>query len=108
MTRRTRTPRETALSDQALATARDLAADGKTLSVYFDYAADGSRCSWCACPLDAHDDGRTCHGCPEPSYYMASLFNGTGTRQDIPLCKGHLPDFRATVEAIAAVKGGGG
>lgn len=101
MARRVRTPQDTFLSDQALAAARDQASDGRTLAVVLDYATDGQQCSWCDCPDDPssphYQDSYRCDGCPADAYYVASMFNSTVGRRDIPLCRGHLGAFKAHV-----------
>jgi hypothetical protein len=76
----TRTAQETFWSDQALAQARDVAADGRTIAIVNDFP-NGEQCSWCDCTLD----------------------NGSPVRRDIPVCKGHLDD--AIVFAYRALGG---
>lgn len=86
----TRTPSQTFWSDQALATARDAAADGRTIAIVHDYA-DGEQCSWCDCTL-ANFKGHYCGGCPQPAGSVLRVHDGSPVRRDIPVCDGHRDD----------------
>ncbi|MFJ2007379.1 hypothetical protein [Streptomyces chartreusis] len=85
-----RTPSQTFWSDQALATARDMAADGQTFAIVHDYA-DGEQCSWCDCTV-ADFQGHRCGGCTEQAETVVRVYNGTPVRRDIPICAGHRDD----------------
>lgn len=90
----TRTAQETFWSDQALATARDVAADGRTIAIVNDFP-NGEQCSWCDCPdeqvlgdIKAHH----CDGCHKPAGSILRVHDGTRLRRDIPVCDGHRDD----------------
>lgn len=103
----TRTPQQTFLSDQALATARDAAADGRTIAVVHEYA-DGEQCSWCDCDTGqilADAKGHRCSGCPDTAETVMRVFNGTQVRRDIPICAGHRDD--ATTFMLRMIGGSG-
>ncbi|MGQ4358894.1 hypothetical protein [Streptomyces sp. SAS_272] len=99
----TRTPNQTFWSDQALATARDVAADGRTVAVVNDFP-NGEQCSWCDCTLADFKDHR-CGGCPKPAGSILRIHDGTPVRRDIPVCEGHLDD---AIELVARFHGGTG
>lgn|SRR5690348_14866426 len=89
-----RTPSQTFWSDQALATARDSAADGRTVAIVNDFA-DGEQCSWCSCSDEetlADLKGHRCGGCPKPAGSVLRVHDGTQVRRDIPVCDGHRDD----------------
>lgn len=102
----TRTPRETFLSDQTLATARDLAADPRNVPIAITRAV-GGRCTWCDCPDGADSPhnrpGYRCAGCPAPATAVLSAFVGPDHRYDYPACDEHTPDI---VTSIARIAGG--
>lgn len=99
----TRTPQDTFLSDQALATARDAAADPSLVPVAIT-AANGEQCTWCDCPLDLHrQPGYVCDGCPTQAKHVVSTFDGPGVRYDFPACERHTTDI---VASVAQVVGG--
>lgn len=94
------TPQQTFWSDQALATARDVAAAGNTVPIVLD-PADGERCTWCDCP-DGPDSphnrrGYKCDGCPAGADYVVRLFAGPDVRYDFPACDRHHTDIIAAV-----------
>ncbi|MGP4048751.1 hypothetical protein [Streptomyces sp. 2A115] len=87
----TRTAQQTFWSDQALATAREAAADGRTIAVVNDFA-DGEQCSWCDCSDDqvlGDTDGHHCAGCAQPAGSVLRVHDGTRLRRDLPVCTGH-------------------
>jgi hypothetical protein len=86
----TRTPQQTFWSDQALATARDTAADGRTVAVVNDFP-NGEQCSWCDCTLDDFK-GHRCGGCPKPAGSVLRVHDGSPVRRDVPVCEGHRDD----------------
>jgi hypothetical protein len=89
-----RTPQQTFWSDQALATARDAAADGRTIAVVHDFA-DGEQCSWCSCPDEetlTDLKGHRCGGCPNPAGSVFRVHDGSPVRRDIPVCDEHRDD----------------
>ncbi|WP_236243160.1 hypothetical protein [Streptomyces sp. CC228A] len=100
----TRTPQDTFLSDQALAAARDAAADPATIPVALT-AANGERCSWCECP-DGPDSphnqaGYRCAGCPAPAKHVVSAFAGPHIRYDFPACRRHEADIVISIARAA-------
>jgi hypothetical protein len=98
----TRSPQDTFLSDQALATARDAAADPNLVPVAVT-AANGEQCTWCDCPLDLHKQpGYVCGGCPLPAKSVVSTFAGPSLRYDFPACDRHTADIVASVAQVAA------
>lgn len=86
----TRTASQTFWSDQALAAARDTAADGRTVAIVNDFP-DGEQCSWCDCTL-ADYQGHHCGGCPKPAASVLRVLDGSPVRRDIPVCDGHRND----------------
>lgn len=100
----TRTPQDTFLSDQALAVARDAAADPTTVPVAIT-AANGERCSWCDCPEGPdsphNQKGYRCLGCPANAKYIVSTFTGPYLRYDFPACSRHQADIVASVARAA-------
>lgn len=101
----TRTPLDTFLSDQALATARDAATDPGTIPVAIT-AANGQQCTWCECP-DGPDSphnqrGYVCGGCPATAKYVVSTFSGPNLRYDFPACERHTTDIVAAVARTVA------
>lgn len=101
----TRTPQETFLSDQALATARDIAAAGAP-TVVFTPAHSGP-CVWCDCDVTAEQHNpEFCAGCPHGAAMVMHVFNAnTPLRRDIPLCIGHKDDALRFVTAIVQAGG---
>ncbi len=97
----TRTAQETFWSDQALAQARDVAADGRTIAIVNDFP-NGEQCSWCDCTLDNFRDHR-CGGCPKPAGSVLRVHDGSPVRRDIPVCEGHRDE--AIVFAYRALGG---
>lgn len=98
------TPLDTALSDQALATARDLAANGTpTVAIL---PATGV-CDWCGCDVTRSDhDPRFCAGCPRDAAMVMSVFSASdGERKDVLLCPGHKDDAMRFITAIIAAGG---
>ncbi|MGW3936473.1 hypothetical protein [Streptomyces phaeochromogenes] len=99
------TPLDTFLSDQALATGRDLAANGTPTVVVLP--AEGS-CSWCDCDVVAKEhDPRFCAGCPNDAAMAMHIYSAaTGQRDwDILLCPGHKDDAMRFITAIVASGG---
>lgn len=101
------TPRETFLSDQALAMARDIAADGRTIPIVLD-PAHGQPCTWCDCP-DGPDSphnnpGYRCGGCTTPADIIVRVFVTADRRTDYPACDRH----HAEIIAAVATAGRGG
>ena len=99
-----RTPQDTALSDQALAAARDAAADPTLLPVALT-AANNQQCSWCDCP-DGPDSPHNqrdyrCPGCPADAKYVISTFAGPNLRYDYPACERHHTDILAAIVTLA-------
>ncbi|MFG2855671.1 hypothetical protein ACGFZ9_34225 [Streptomyces mirabilis] len=97
----TRTPNQTFWSDQALAAARETAADGRTIAIVNDFP-NGEQCSWCDCTL-ADFKGHRCSGCPDPAGSVLRVYDGSPARRDIPVCDGHRED--AIVFAYRALGG---
>lgn len=98
-----RTPQDTFLSDQTLATARDAAAVPGTVPVAIT-AANGEQCTWCDCPIALHQQpGYRCGGCPEQAKNVVSTFTGPSLRYDFPACERHTTDI---VASVAQVVGG--
>ncbi|AGP56160.1 hypothetical protein [Streptomyces rapamycinicus] len=96
----TRTPYDTFLSDQTLATARDAATDPHTVPVAIT-APNGEQCSWCECP-DGPDSphnqrGYRCPGCPQPAAAVVSVHARPVLRYDFPACDRHQTDIIASV-----------
>ena len=90
----TRTPQQTFWSDQALAVARETAADGRTLAVVNDFP-NGEQCSWCSCSDEetlADLKGHRCAGCTNPAGSVLRVHDGSQVRRDIPVCEGHRDD----------------
>jgi len=99
----TRSPQDTFLSDQALATARDAAADPSLVPVAIT-AANGEQCTWCDCPIALHKQpGYRCGGCPATAKNVVSTFAGPVLRYDFPACERHTTDI---VASVAQVVGG--
>ncbi|MFJ5728767.1 hypothetical protein [Streptomyces paradoxus] len=101
-----RTPQDTFLSDQTLATARDAATDPSLVPVAVT-AANGQQCTWCDCP-DGPDSPHNrrdyvCGGCPTPAKNVVSTFSGPNLRYDFPACERHTTDIVASV--ATAVRG---
>ena len=103
-----RTPQDTFLSDQALATARDAATDPGTIPVAIT-AANGEQCTWCDCPLGPdsphNQPDYRCPGCPATAKNVVSTFAGPNLRYDFPACDRHTTDI---VMSIAQLVGGTG
>lgn len=99
------TPLDTFLSDQALATGRELAANG-TPTVVVLPATGG--CGWCDCDVlvKAHDP-RFCAGCPNDAAMALHMYSAaSGQReQEIPLCSGHKEDAMQFLTAVIAAGG---
>jgi hypothetical protein len=98
-----RTPQDTFLSDQALATARDAASDPGTVPVAVT-AANGEQCTWCDCP-DGPDSPHNqrdyrCGGCLATARYVVSTFAGPGVRFDYPACDRHHTDIVASIVRV--------
>ncbi|MGW2044674.1 hypothetical protein ACWCPF_05755 [Streptomyces sp. NPDC001858] len=102
----TRTPQQTFWSDQALAAARETAADPSLVPVAIT-AANGEQCTWCDCPLgpdSPHNQrGYVCGGCLATATSVVSTFTGPSLRYDFPACDRHTADI---VASIAQVVGG--
>lgn len=102
----TRSPQDTFLSDQTLATARDAAADPSLVPVAIT-AANGEQCTWCDCPdgpNSPHNQrGYRCPGCPATAKNVVSTFTGPSIRYDFPACDRHTTDI---VASVARVVGG--
>ena len=101
----TRTPLDTFLSDQALATGRDLAANGTPAIVILPL--DGGACDWCDCTDDRHT--RFCAGCFNDAAMVMHIYSAaTGQRdRDIQLCPGHKDDAMRFITAVVAAGGFG-
>lgn len=100
----TRTAQQTALSDQALAVAREEARSG-VLAVAVT-VADGGQCSWCDCNVLADEDDHRCAGCPRAAVFVMHQFRpGGGVRNDLPLCAEHRDDAVGFVFALAQAGG---
>lgn len=102
----TRTPLETALTDQALAHARDLAADGMPTVVILPL--DGGACDWCGCTVTAANHGtQFCAGCPNEAAIVLVVYSAAaGQRErDIQLCPGHKDDAMQFLTAVIAAGG---
>ncbi|MFI2431955.1 hypothetical protein [Streptomyces sp. NPDC018693] len=101
----TRTPQDTFLSDQALATARDAATDPDTVPVAVT-AANDEQCTWCDCPdgpgSPHNQAGYRCPGCPTTAKYVVSTFAGPNLRYDFPACDRHHADIVAAVARTVA------
>ncbi|MFE7446563.1 hypothetical protein ACFU7X_39625 [Streptomyces chartreusis] len=98
-------PLDTFLSDQALATGRDLAVRGTPTVVVLP--ATGA-CQWCDCRVTSDNyDHRFCAGCPHDAEMVLVVYSAaTGDRDwDIPLCSGHKEDAMQFLTAIVAAGG---
>lgn len=99
-----RTPQDTFLSDQALAAARDAAADPSLMPIAVT-AANGEQCTWCDCPdgpSSPHNNpDYRCGGCPVPAAAVVSTFAGPARRYDFPACERHRDDVVAV--AVLAI-----
>jgi hypothetical protein len=98
-------PLDTFLSDQALATGRDLAVHGTPSIVVLP--ATGT-CAWCDCDvLTSGHDSRFCAGCPREAALALHVYSaaaGQPVRQ-IVLCHGHKDDAMQFLTAIVAAGG---
>ncbi|MFJ1581754.1 hypothetical protein ACIOC1_00255 [Streptomyces sp. NPDC088197] len=84
-------PAQVAAYDQALATARDLAARGKT--VILADAPTGAQCSWCDCPDSEHvDETYRCGGCPAMADAILRVLPERPERKALPVCAPHFTD----------------
>lgn len=90
-----RTPQQTFLSDQALAAAREAAADPDQLAIALTAAEGKQQCSWCDCPIEAHLNGETCAGCPATAVHVVSVYATQHLRYDYPACERHHADIVA-------------
>lgn len=98
-------PLDTFLSDQALATGRDLAAHGTPTVVVLP--ATGS-CAWCDCDVLAKEhDPKFCAGCPRDAAMALNIYSAaTGKReQEILLCLEHKDDALGFLAAVVAAGG---
>ncbi|WP_371670000.1 hypothetical protein OG985_21595 [Streptomyces sp. NBC_00289] len=99
------TPLDTFLSDQALATGRDLAAGGTPTVVILPAAG---ACTWCDCDVlaKAHDP-RFCAGCPNGAALVLVVYSADPTEQPqrIVLCEGHKHEAMQFLTAIIAAGG---
>jgi hypothetical protein len=98
-------PLDTFLSDQALATGRDLAADGTPAVVILP--ASGT-CAWCDCRVSSENfDHRFCAGCPRDAAMVLAVYSAaTGERDwDIVICADHKDD---AIQFLAAIVAAGG
>lgn len=109
--RRTRTPRQTAFSDQANALARDLAADLSTLPIVLD-PPNGEQCTWCDCPDGPNSphnrSGYRCGGCPAAADHVVRVFSSPNRRVDYPACDRHHVEIIAAIATVAATVRKGG
>ncbi|MER7967965.1 hypothetical protein ABTX35_02940 [Streptomyces sp. NPDC096080] len=98
----THSPQHTALSDQALATGRDVARAGTPAVVVLP--ATG-RCAWCECNVLA--DSRFCAGCPRDAAMALHIYSAaTGQQeQQIPVCHEHKEDCLHFIAAVVAAGG---
>ena len=98
-----RTPQDTFLSDQTLATARTAAADPGTVPVAIT-AANGEQCTWCDCPdgpNSPHNQlGYRCPGCPATAKNVVSTFAGPNLRYDFPACDRHTTDIVTSIAQV--------
>ncbi|MEU3441774.1 hypothetical protein ABZ755_15380 [Streptomyces griseoincarnatus] len=98
-------PLDTFLSDQALATGRDLAAHGTPAVVILP--ATGT-CAWCDCRVTSSNyDHRFCAGCPRDAAMVIHVYSAaTGERDwDILLCPEHKEDALQFLTAVVAAGG---
>lgn len=99
-----RSPRDTFLSDQALAAGREAAADPGLAPIVVT-AANGEQCSWCDCP-DGPDSPHLnpdyrCGGCGSKAVSIVSSFTGPNRRYDYAACERHRDEVvAALVNAI--------
>lgn len=111
--RRKLRPRDIARRDQAVAGARDMAAQPGTAALVIDYAQPGTQCSWCDCPDPLADPasphripGYVCAGCPEPAEHVIRAMRGSVREIAAPVCARHQADASAfAVRAIGAGPG---
>jgi len=95
--------RDIALQDQLVAVSRDLGAllpDTAVITV--TVGGEGLDCSWCDCPLEAHQTpGYTCPGCASKATHLIYLFV-TPKSLRLPMCQRHMDsgDFPKTVADI--------
>lgn len=104
----TRTPLDTFLSDQALATGRDLAANGTPALVILPL--DGGACDWCDCNVTADNhDAQFCAGCPNDAAMVMHIYSAaSGQRErDVQLCPGHKDDAMQFITVLVAAGGFG-
>lgn len=98
-------PLDTFLSDQALATGRDLAANGTPAIVVLP--ATGT-CTWCDCRVTSDNyDHRFCAGCPRDAAMVLHIYSAaTGERDDeLLLCPDHREDAMEFLTAVVAAGG---
>lgn len=103
-------PRDVAFQDQLVAVSRDLGAllpDTAVITV--TVGGEGLDCSWCDCPLEAHQmSGYTCAGCPSKATHIIYLFVAPKSLR-LPMCRHHMDigDFPKTVaELLGSTKDG--
>jgi hypothetical protein len=107
--RRRPRPRDVARRDQAVAAARDMAAQPGTAACVVDYAPPGAQCSWCDCPSPLDDPtsphlnpAYTCGGCPEAAERVVRAMRGSVREIAAPVCTRHQAD----AYAVRAMGGG--
>ena len=94
MSRRKLRPHETARRDQAMAYARDRAAEPGTFVAITEDAEPGIRCGWCDCPLVPPSRGHDpdCVGCSLEARYAVYCAMRYGRSSPIAVCEEHYPD----------------
>ncbi|KUN91898.1 hypothetical protein [Streptomyces caeruleatus] len=99
------TPLDTFLSDQALATARDLAGRGTPAVVVLP---DTGTCNWCDCDVLAKGhDSEFCAGCPREAASALHVYSATTGQREwhITICPSHKDDAMRFITAIVASGG---
>lgn len=98
-------PLDTFLSDQALATGRDLAANGTPTVVVLPA---GGTCAWCDCNVTTENyDHRFCAGCPNDAGMALHVYSADRTQrpQTFLVCDSHKGDVMHFLTAIVAAGG---
>lgn len=96
-------PSEIARQDQHLARAREAAQDPGTAVIATEFAPIGMDCSWCECPVDVHEPGDECPGCPEPARVIIWIMYSTPEEQGMPACAEHYPVMMTAVTSCITV-----
>jgi hypothetical protein len=98
-------PFDTFLSDQAMATGRDIAAHGTPAVVVLPATGD---CAWCDCKITADNhDHQFCAGCPRDAALVLVVYSADPTEEarQILLCEGHKHEAMQFLTAIVAAGG---